>query len=257
MEHAVGHILTVLLVALFAVLFRTKPPALNSYQMSRLEEIGPSLTKYDNLVGLAIVLIGWPVLTVVFGGILFFILQLSNTYPGVQILFYFENEGVATTTGLIFAIGFSIPCSMYFLRNKYAQDFDMYLYYSYKHSGINYISLSRAWVNFFSIVGLVFLIFSSNYFFKINKDSIEFSRFLSLNTEHRKVLDVRGLIFSPKKKALNGDIVEHNRYRIIFKDNKDWVVDDWLKGNVTNDSLMKYLSKQTHLKIVNEPVSEW
>ena len=257
MEHAVGHILTALLLALFAFLFRTKPLTLNSYQMSRLEEIGPSLTKYDNLVGLAMVLIGWPVLTVVFGGILFFILQLSNTYSGVQILFYFENEGVATITGLIFAIGFSIPCSMYFLRNKYAQDFDMYLYYSHKHTGINYLSLSKTWTIFFAIAGLIFLIFSSDYFFKIKNDNIELSHFLSLNTEHHKVLDVKGLIFSPKKRASNGDIVEHNRYRIIFKDNKDWVVDDWLKGNVTNDSLMKYLSKQTHLKIVNEPVSEW
>lgn len=263
MEHAFVHILTMIIVGVLSLVFRSKISPPNAIQRMRLEELKPTFKKFDTIVGLSSVLIGWPALTIVFGALLWVIFSFFDSAPQGA-LFYFSaiygDEGkfwVALSIGVILAVGFSVAVIIYFLRNKYAQDFDLYLFWSFDVIRINLISFSRAWMAFFSIIALILLGLIDDWYFKMDTTSIELNRFLSLQEEKYLLKDIQKLEFSTLAKAPNGDLVEQKRYRILFQNGKYWVLDDWLPGNAGKDSTMVWLEKQTHLEITNEPISDW
>jgi hypothetical protein len=263
MEHAILHLLTLVVVGVLSLVFRSKVSPPNAIQRMRLEELKPTFKKFDTIVGLSSVLIGWPALTLVFASLLWVIFFFFDSVPEGT-LFYFSaiygDKGkfeVALSIGVLLAIGFSVAVIIYFLRNKYAQDFDLYLFWSFDVIRINLIAFSRAWMAFFSAIALILLVLIDDWHVKIDTTSIELNRFMSLKEEKYLLKDIRKLEFSPLTKAPNGDLVEQERYRILFRNGKYWVFDEWLSGNAGKDSTMMWLEKQTHLKITNKPISDW
>jgi len=262
MEHGIVHILTMVIVGALSLVFRSKVSPPNAIQRMRLEELKPTFKKFDIIVGLSSVFIGWPALTIFLGGLLWIIFSFFDSIPK-GVIFYFSalygdegKFGVALSIGLLLALGFSVAVIIYFLRNKYAQDFDLYLFWSFDTTNINFISFSRAWMAFFSIIGLISLLLIDDWYFKIDGTSIELNRFMSLKEEKYLLHDIKKLEFSPITKAPNGDLIEQESYRILFRDGKYWVLND-LPGNAATDSTMEWLEKQTHLEIIKVPVSDW
>lgn len=262
MEHIFTHILTGLVLFLLAFLFKPKIRPLNSAQISRLDELTPQFLKVDKMMGLSMVLIMWPLLTLFFGGFLWIISQLNNKVPAGALMYFSSFTGensfdACICVGIGLAIGFSIPIVNFILQNKFAQDFELYLLHATQNSGIDYSLLSKVWVRFFVVFSLFFLIMLDDWYLKVMEDKIEINHFVAFQKEIYGYEKIEKISFSTHKKAPNGDIIPYNRYRILFKDGNDWLIDGWFKGDVTNDSLAKFLSQKTSLKIENQDISDW
>jgi hypothetical protein len=262
MDHALGHILTGLVMALLAFLFKPKVTLNSAIQMGRLRELTPQFLKADKIIAFSMIFVIWPFLTLFFAGILWIVNESINKIPS-DALFYFSafskvsSFDTCVSIGLGLAIGFSIPVVNFIVENKFAQDFELYVLHTTQTHGINYVSFSKAWVRFFTIISLFFMGVIDDWYLKITKEAIEINRFMSFQKELYNYEEVEKITFSAFRKAPNGDIVAHNRYQILFRNGNSWVLDDWLKGEVTNDSLTKFLSQKTSLKIENQHISEW
>ena len=110
MEHIYVHILTFVVVGALSLVFRSKVSPPNAIQRMRLEELKPTFKKFDIIVGLSSVFIGWPVLTIFFGGLLWIIFSFFDSVAKGAI-FYFSalygdegKFGVALSIGLLLSL---------------------------------------------------------------------------------------------------------------------------------------------------------
>ena len=258
MEHFISSIIIALLPFIFTA--KISPP--NVVQLRRLEELIPIFKKNDLVLGFKIILVWWPALTFIFGAIFWGLLvYFEPSYPEAK--FYlsalYGNDNLlsfAIGIGMLLGLGFLPLAIIVFLKNKYAQDFELYLFYTYQELNISLPAFAKGFGLFWGIVSGMLLLIMDGAYFKVNDTSIEFRHFFSFSVAKYSLDEIRKISFSSTTKAPNGDIVMQDRYQITFKNGKSWVMDGWLSGNAPIDSVAEFLSKRTHLKIIHEPLSE-
>ncbi|MDF7816855.1 hypothetical protein P1X15_04575 [Runella sp. MFBS21] len=256
------HLISSIIIALLPFIFTAKISPPNVVQLKRLEELVPIFKKDDLALGFKIILVWWPVLTLIFGAIFWVLLAFFEpSYPDAKFflsaLYGSENQlSFAAGAGMLLGLGFLPFAIIVSSRNKYAQDFELYLFYTYQELNISLIAFARGFGLFWGITGGMLLLIMDGAYFKVNDTSIEFRHFFSLSVATYSFDEIRKISFSSTTKAPNGDTVMQDRYQITFKNGTSWVMDGWLSGNAPIDSVAEFLSKQTHLKIIYEPLSE-
>ena len=263
MEEVIAKILEAVIICSLPFIFRAKVHPPNEFYQKRLEELQSTFQKIDLLSSISLFFIGIPICTILFGTIFWLLFSVTEPNVPADALFFspsYGNHARITTSlsmGLILGFASIFHIYLYLLKDKLAQDFDLYIQYTARKSSINFISFTKAWATFWSIIAFVFLSQIDTSKLKIDNNSIELRRFFSINSETYHFEDIQGLFFSSLEKAPNGSLVKNERYRILFKNGKQWIIDDWLSGNVSKDSLATYLSRKTSLNIVHQSVNDW
>lgn len=263
MEELLTKILEAIVILSLPFIFKVKIQPPNEFYEKRLEDLKSTFRKIDVQLGAFMFIIWIPCSTLFLGAIFWLLFSVTEpTFPANTIFFSSNYDSdsrliLSISLGLIISFATILQAGLYFLRNKLAQDFGLYLQYFARESNINFISFTNAWATFWCIIALLFLHQVDTCRLKIDDKSIELRRFFSINSETYHFDDVQSLFFSSLVKAPNGSIVKQERYRVLFKNGKQWIIDDWLSGNVSKDSLASYISKKTSLHILHQRVSDW
>ena len=71
--------------------------------------------------------------------------------------------------GMLLGLGFLPLAIIVSLKNKYAQDFELYLFYTYQELNISLLAFARGFGLFFGIISGMLLLIMDGAYFKVNE----------------------------------------------------------------------------------------